>query len=164
VSLALLVGPAVRFREPAMIVSFRTSTGVVTDRFRVREGDYFSDIDGKLSQLACDVIAHCFLPASRGAHSGVLTVVAIQRNGRITLTAAEFGADGPFTAGRDLDGDGIDEVVLVRNDMKPDYASGRHFWQVYKWAGGGFIVVGCANVEAHQTRPPAHLDPAACTA
>jgi hypothetical protein len=159
ISVALLVGKKVQFQR-AVLVSFRSRTGAVIDQL-TGAGDYFTDINGKPTKLACDISFHCLLPASIGAHSAVMTVASVSRAGDLDLVTDKIGVDSPILNAQDLDGDSINEIVGVINDCQPACANGHDFWTAYKLAGPGYIEIGCAPYD-RKARPPAKLSPAAC--
>jgi hypothetical protein len=156
----VLVGKRAQF-ERAVLVSFRTRTGAVLDQFAVSVGDYFTDVNGRPSKLACDASFHCLLPAAIGAHSSVMTVVAVSRTGALDLVTDKIGTNTGNLRALDLDGDNIDEIVGVVNDCEPTCADGHGFWTAYKLAGPGYIEIGCARY-AQEARPPAALNPTVC--
>jgi hypothetical protein len=164
VSVALLVGPPAPVGQAGAFLTFRTGTGGRIDEHRIQAGDVFADAQGRPYQLVCDRLAHCLVPASVGVHSSVVTVVAVAPDGGIRLVTDRIGSEGPVSRAEDLDGDGVTEIVVIRNDGIPSFAEGSLFWQVYRWGGTGYASVGCARYGEGEARPPSELDPAFCPA
>jgi len=142
------------------LLTFQTTTGRPMDLFQV-VGDFF-ELDGRASYpLRCDSLRHCLLPAAIGAHSAMVTVVRVAADGSITLVTDDFGTEGTGIHVRDRNGDGVDEIILLRKNPHEVYAVATPFWQVVGWRGDRYVSLGCAPWRDNQTEPRT-LSPTAC--
>jgi hypothetical protein len=165
ISVALLVGKKSPFGERAVVAAYRSATGAVLGQATVPHGDYFDIADvphPPQPALPCDNLAHCFVVGLVGAHSGTAAALAITRAGAVEMLADLLASHPTFTT-PDLDGDGIREIVAIQSDCLPACANGTKFWQVHRWApsAAAYVLTGCAPYH-NESRPPAHLNPAAC--
>jgi hypothetical protein len=146
--------------QTGYLLTFRTTTGWPVDLFQVR-GDFF-ELDGRPSYpLRCDALRHCLLPAAIGAHSAMVTVIRVAADGSITLVTDDFGTEGTDIRVRDRNGDGTDEIILLRKNPHEVYAIATPFWQVIGWRGDRYVSLGCAPWRDNQTEPRT-LSPSAC--
>jgi hypothetical protein len=107
---------------------------------------------------------HCFVVAGAGAHGGVLNVVAVGAAGRLSdvSQSGELSTDTPQVSARDLDGDGIDELLGLQNDYLPSYAEGTVYWLVWAWHGARYALTGCRKAQRGEQAPNGPLSPASC--
>ncbi|MBI3687316.1 MAG: hypothetical protein HY241_08275 [Actinobacteria bacterium] len=129
---------------------------------RLRHGDYF--VDAVLAEPVCDRLAHCFVAAGLGAHRGVMNVVSVAVDGKMTDLSRNgvFTADTPQIRAVDLDGDGVDEILGMVSDYQPDFATGTDYWIQWVWRAGRYIADGCRQAQPGQPAPGDGLFVAVC--
>jgi hypothetical protein len=152
-TLALVRGPdtADQLRQTAYLLSV-DGTGRRLGALRLLRGDFFFD---SLPELTCDALAHCFVAASSGAHTGVMNVVAVDEVGRLTdlSQAGTLTVDTVDLAPKDLDEDGVAEVLGRINDFTPNYAGGSDYWMVWTWNGTRYAPTGCRKIQPGEDEP-----------
>jgi hypothetical protein len=148
-------------QQTAYLLSVDTA-GRALDSIRLAAGDVF--FDAALPRPSCDTLVHCFVVAGEGAHAGVLNVVAVGVAGELT-DASQDGAlstDTPDIQARDLDGDGVAELLAVLNNYLPNYAEGTDFWVVWTWQAGRYTQSGCRKVLPGEKVPGGAVSPSSC--
>jgi hypothetical protein len=162
IHLALVRGPDRDLvRQTGYLLSLDTAAAPLQAR-QLRNGDVF--FDASLPAITCDQLRHCFVVAGVGAHASVLNVVAVGPAGELTdlSQGGELATDTTDLRADDLDGDGIAEVLAVRNDYQPDYAGGTRYWMVWSWRGGRYVPLGCRKVQRGEREPSGPLAASGC--
>lgn len=104
--------------------------------------------------LATDKAGRVFVPFDVAAHSSELVV--LDPNGPVVRdfdslptspdSQGSFFADTPFASARDVDGDGVNEIVLYENDYNPDYVTGTTRARFFRYRNGRWPLIGCRVV------------------
>lgn len=137
------------------LVAAVTATGQVTD-----VAPRAPLLVGQAGPLERDALGHVSTVLQVGANGQQVVVAALVGAGRLetfgSLTEQrEFGFDtGSRFVGarvgesRDLDGDGVREVVVGRADCRPDCARGAVIGTVWSWDGGDYTQTSCLRYDA----------------
>lgn len=115
--------------------------------------------------ISVDRAGRVFVPFGTGAHSSLL--VALDPSIRPVRTfktlpseGMRFFSDTPSSGALDVDGDGINEVVVIVNDYQPSYAEGTSTAYYFKYKGGDFRSMGCTRIaEATDISKPPQSTP-----
>ena len=115
--------------------------------------------------ISTDKAGRIFVPFTVGAHSGQLIVLDPNQRpvnvfGSIPQqdgSGGRFFSDTPGAFGTDVNGDGINEVVLDVNDYIPNYAQGTTYARYYGYQRDDFVLIGCTKLgeNTNQDAPPA---------
>lgn len=161
IHLVLVRGPDGDTAQTAYLLTL-SAAGRPLDSRRLANGDVF--FDAALPAPRCDRYVHCFVVAVVGAHGGVMNVFAVGAAGQLADVSqgGELSTDTPDLRARDLDGDGIAEVLGLENDYQPTYAEGTNYWLVWAWRGGRYAQNGCRKAQRGEHVPSGPVSPAGC--
>lgn len=107
----------------------------------------------------CQTVAgtpRCLVAFTVGAHSAEAELFTVDPARGITVTGAAL-SDSTTTVLADLNGDGVDDVTVLRSTYQPDYADAPMYWRTYAQHAGTLTSTGCGSPSLQRTDPPATL-------
>jgi hypothetical protein len=105
-------------------------------------------------------VPNCVVVDYTGAHASLGTVWAL--SGGTLHRGSTVTVDTPGTSGRDLNGDGLVDVVALQNDYTPDYATGRVYWQTWVSNATKLTSTGCTTPSHAPAPAPTKLVTGSC--
>ena len=109
----------------------------------------------RLTCLATASEPNCVVSSALGAHAGSAETLLLRSGALSSPPAASVTFDSSQPTARDLDGDGLLDVVGMENDYRPNYAQGHNYWATYRLAAAALHRTGCAPVTGNV--PPTTL-------
>ncbi len=98
---------------------------------------------------------NCVVSSALGAHAGSAEILLLRSGALVSPPAASVTFDSSQPTARDLDGDGLLDVVGMENDYQPNFAQGHNYWATYRLATAALHRSGCAPVTS--SVPPTTL-------
>jgi hypothetical protein len=134
------VSPPGRYAQIEPYVVFAGTVGLEPGVPLVRyvPGDWIGGTGGAIDivDVNADNVPEIVYNATVGAHGGVLWVVGWDGSTLAPLFA--MGSDTPAVTLEDLDGDGIQEIVLPTSGYCGGYAASPRLMSVFRWEGGAY--------------------------
>ncbi len=107
---------------------------------------------GYSAQLTC-LGSTCLVVSTLGAHGGAVETLLFGHGAFATPATASVEFDSGTPVVRDLDGDGVPDVIGVENDYTPNFAQGHNYWATYRLVGPRLVRTGCERTQTHPATP-----------